>query len=199
MRPASAARHGQGFTLIELMVTIAVLAIIIALATPSFTSVINNNRLSSHANELVASLQLARMEAVRRNVRAVVCRSENGSSCATGAAWGGWITFVDSNRNGTAEAAELLRVNTVKAPVQVRPGAAVTANRIVFRPDGLARVTDAAGVPQTALLSVNVGVCIPTRLPPENQRLVQIRAGSRISVVRSDTGGACTTPATPTE
>jgi type IV fimbrial biogenesis protein FimT len=195
----SAMTAPRGFTLIELMVTVAVLAIIIALATPSFTSVINSNRLSSHANELVASLQLARMEAVRRNVRAVVCRSENGSTCATGAPWNGWITFVDTNRNGTAEAAELLRVNTVKAPVQVRPGAAVTASRIVFLPDGLARVTDSTGKPQTALLSEDIGVCIETKLPPENQRLVHIRAGSRISVERSDAGGKCATPATPAQ
>lgn len=183
-----------GFTLIELMVTIAVLAILIAIATPSFTSVINSSRLTSHANEFVASLQLARMEAVRRNTRAVVCRSDNGSTCAAGAQWNGWITFVDSNRNGTAETAELIRVGAVKAPVQVRSGAAVTASRIVFSPDGLARVTNAAGVPQVSLLDVSVGVCIPTTLPAENERRVQIVSGSRISVMREDAGGTCQAP-----
>lgn len=177
------------------MVTVAVLAILIALATPSFTSVINSSRLTSHANELVASLQLARMEAVRRNTRAVVCRSDNGSSCAAGAQWNGWITFVDSNRNGTAEAAEVVRVSTVKVPVQVRPGTAVTASRIVFSPDGLARETNAAGAPQVNLLNVNVGVCIPTTLPAQNARNVQIRSGSRISVVPVNAGGACQAPA----
>lgn len=184
----------RGFTLVELMVTVAVLAILIAIATPSFTSVINNNRLAGHANELVASLQLARMEAVRRNARTVVCRSDNGSSCAAGTQWNGWITFVDVNRNGTAEAGELLRVGTAKVPVEIRTGAAILGSRIVFSPDGLARVTNAAGAPQVNLLNVDVGVCIPTTLPAENERRVQLRSGSRISVVRTNGGGACRVP-----
>src|SRR5687768_5278862 len=65
----------QGFTLIELMITIGVLAVLVMLAIPSFTTVINNNRLAANANELIASLQLARTEAVRRNTRITVCRT----------------------------------------------------------------------------------------------------------------------------
>lgn len=184
----------RGFTLVELMVTVAVLAILIAIATPSFTSVINNNRLAGHANEFVATLQLARMEAVRRNARAVVCRSDNGSSCAAGARWNGWIMFVDGNRNGTAEAAELLRVGTAEVPVEIRAGSTVAGSRIVFSPDGLARVTNASGVPQTNLLNTDIGVCIPTRLPAENERRIQLRSGSRLSVERVDSGGTCGVP-----
>ena len=68
----------SGFTLVELMVTLGVLAILVTLATPSFTSVINSNRLSSQANELVADIQLARSEALRRNRTVRLCRSTNG-------------------------------------------------------------------------------------------------------------------------
>src|SRR5690606_4323840 len=56
-------RRGTGFSLIELMVVVAVVAILAVVAYPSLTSVINSNRLSSNANELVASLQYARSEA----------------------------------------------------------------------------------------------------------------------------------------
>jgi len=66
-------RHARGFSLVELMVTIAVLAILLAIGIPSFASLIASNRLTSATNELVAALQTARTEAIRRNVRVTVC------------------------------------------------------------------------------------------------------------------------------
>ena len=87
-------KTGSGFTLIELVVTMAVLAILVTLATPSFTSIMNNNRLTSNANEMLTTLQSARMEAVRRNARVVICRNDTpdtATACNTGAgAWLGW-------------------------------------------------------------------------------------------------------------
>ncbi|MEB1220701.1 Tfp pilus assembly protein FimT/FimU [Xanthomonas campestris pv. campestris] len=77
-------RHRGGFTLIELMVTVAVLAIVLAVAVPAFGTLIRSSRLTSNANEVVAALQLARSEAVRQNSLVAVCRSDNGSTCATG-------------------------------------------------------------------------------------------------------------------
>jgi len=59
----------RGFTLVELLITIAVLAVILVLATPSFTGIINNNRITKATNELAASFAYARSEAVRRNGR----------------------------------------------------------------------------------------------------------------------------------
>ena len=72
-------RVQQGFTLIELMVTVAVLGIVIGFAVPGFQSVVNGNRLAGAANELIATMQVARMEAIRRNRRVAVCASANGS------------------------------------------------------------------------------------------------------------------------
>lgn len=181
-RPSAVA---PGFTLVELMVTVAVLAILLAIATPSFTSIINGNRLASGANELVASVQLARSEAVKRNRSVAICRSTDGANCvlAAGASWEGWITVVDATD-------EVLRMNTVKPPLEVSASDAIGDNtdRIVFRPDGMART--AAGV----LLEAQFGVCIPTSLPAENQRLVSIVAGSRVSVDRNNAAGACPQP-----
>lgn len=82
----------RGFTLIELMVTIAVLAIVIAIAAPSFTSVIQSNRTTALHHEILGALQLARSEAVKRRSDVIVCRSEDMEDCSNGADWTvGWI------------------------------------------------------------------------------------------------------------
>lgn len=192
----------RGFTLVELAVTIAVLAILVTIAVPSFTGIMNSNRLRGAANELVATLQLARSEAVRRNARTVVCRSDNADAanptCTTaGGNWGGWIAFVDNGGaapNGTREAGEtVLRRFAVQAPVTVLSSPAVSgaSNRVVFRPDGMAR--NAAN----ALLSANIGVCVVSTQPPENARDVTIRFGSRVSTAPRNGSGACAAPANP--
>ncbi|MCQ4309776.1 GspH/FimT family pseudopilin [Pseudomonas stutzeri] len=82
----------RGFTLIELMVTIAVLAIVIVIAAPSFTSVLQSNRTTALHHEILGALQLARSEAVKRRTEVIVCRSDDREDCANGADWTvGWI------------------------------------------------------------------------------------------------------------
>lgn len=85
-----------GFTLIELMVTITIAAILLGIAIPSFTSVISSNRLTTSANELVTALNLARSEAVKRGQQVVVRK--------TGTNWeNGWQVFVDIDRSTSAK------------------------------------------------------------------------------------------------
>lgn len=181
-----------GFTLIELMVTLAVMAIVLAIAVPSFASAFNTTRLSSAANEMVAALQTARMESVRRNRRGVVCLSANpdaaAPSCST-ASPTGWITYLDVDSSGTYNASDvLLRVSKVRETVVVN-GSALVAGQVTFRSDGLAR--DSAG----NLLKGAIDVCISTTQPLLNARHVCIGGGSRVSV-QSATDSACaTTPA----
>ena len=87
----------KGFSLIELMVAIALLAIFIGIGIPSFVDMVNNNRSVALANEFMASLNSARAEAVKRGKKVSVCPSSDGSSCANAAAWSsGWIVFIDT-------------------------------------------------------------------------------------------------------
>ena len=77
-------RSSRGFSLIEMLVTLAVLAIVIGLASPLFTTMTNRNRLTGAANETVAAFQIARSEAIRRNVRTVICESVDSVTCRNG-------------------------------------------------------------------------------------------------------------------
>lgn len=87
--------HCRGFTLVELMVTILVGAVLLGIAIPSFHTFVQNTRLSSEANALVYSLVLARDEAVKRDGTVEVCASSNGTSC--GGTWAaGWIVCTPS-------------------------------------------------------------------------------------------------------
>ncbi len=91
-------RNGAGgITFVELLVTLAVVSILLAIGVPSFNDAVLSSRLTGIANDLLASVQLARSEAVKRNVPVTLCRSSNGTSCATTGGWQqGWIVADDT-------------------------------------------------------------------------------------------------------
>jgi type IV fimbrial biogenesis protein FimT len=89
----------RGLTMIELMITLAILAILTTLAAPSFIQTIASTRLSSATNELLATLTLAKSEAIKRGTRITVCPSTDGATCTAGTNWAnGWIVFNDTTR-----------------------------------------------------------------------------------------------------
>lgn len=84
--------RNSGFTLFELMVTIGVAAIVVSFGVPGFSSFIQNNRATTHTNDLVTALNLGRSEATRRGAPVLVCSSSNGTSCSDLDDWSnGWI------------------------------------------------------------------------------------------------------------
>ena len=87
-----------GFTIIELMITIAVIGIGLAIGVPAMNQFVLDNRLVSQINTLNSSLALARSEAVKQNETTVVCVSSDSATCTAGPDWNeGWIVFVDRN------------------------------------------------------------------------------------------------------
>jgi type IV fimbrial biogenesis protein FimT len=95
----------KGFTLIEVLMSVLVAAILLGLAVPSFTTFTKNRLITTQVNEFVSSLGLARSEALKRISRVTVCRSATGTSCADSGSWEqGWIVFNDKNNNGQVNA-----------------------------------------------------------------------------------------------
>ena len=97
-------RGQSGFTLIELMITLVVAAILLMVGVPSFLDMYKNNRLLTAANTLTASVNLTRSEAVTRGVRVKVCKSADGSTCTTSDNWEqGWVVMVDDDGDGVPD------------------------------------------------------------------------------------------------
>ncbi len=101
-------RNNSGFTLIELMVTIAIVGIFASIALPSFSQLIENNRISTATNELVTNLMLTRSEALKRSNNVTICASTNQTSCSGSTDYSaGWIVFLDCDSNGTITTAAI--------------------------------------------------------------------------------------------
>ena len=101
-------KRGAGFSLVELMITLVVLAILAAVVFPNFEGVMRSNRVATTTNELLASLSLARAEAIKNAHGAGVCASTAGAAC-DGASWGdGWMVWADANGDGSFNAGETI-------------------------------------------------------------------------------------------
>jgi type IV fimbrial biogenesis protein FimT len=90
-----------GFTLLEIMLVIALLAVLLGLAAPSFSDFVRNSRMTSKANDLLAALNLARTEAIKRHVPVTVCATADAAAvapeCDADADFSQWIVFVDDD------------------------------------------------------------------------------------------------------
>jgi len=92
----------RGFTLVELMISLLVVGVALAIGAPSFSSLIKNNRMMSLVYELRAVLSNARSEALAQRTFVTFCSSENGTSCS-GEWKNGYIAFRDTDGNGKVD------------------------------------------------------------------------------------------------
>ncbi len=100
-------RGANGWTLVELLVALAIGAALVTLAIPSYHAWIADQKLVNHARALATSMSVARSEAIKRGFRVNLCKSADLRSCATGGSWdAGFLMYVDVNRDGTVDAGE---------------------------------------------------------------------------------------------
>lgn len=112
-------RDLYGLTLVEFIVVMVLAALFLTLAIPSYHTFIQNNRVISTTNKLVASLQLARLEAVKRGVHVAVCPAASSAlnACGSNTQWGnGWLVFIDEDNDHTIDASEdLIKIEQAEA------------------------------------------------------------------------------------
>ncbi len=136
------ANKHRGFTLIELMITLFIAAILLTVGVPSFNGVIKNSRLATATNEFITAANLARSESIKRGVRVTVCKSNNGAACTNANNWDqGWIVFTDENNNAAYNNATetLLRVANGLGNNLVLSGNVNVANYISYVASGQSR------------------------------------------------------------
>jgi type IV fimbrial biogenesis protein FimT len=168
-RQASQIRLSQkGMTAIELLITISIASILMAVAAPSFTSTLVKYRLSTNNSNLVADIILARSEALKRSATVSVCQSNNGTSC-TATGWGsGRIVFVDSGTAGQIDTGDTV----LKVSAAVASGDTITATF----PATFIQYAATGAVSTSGILTV----CRATY----SGRQVAIRAVGRISTLK---------------
>jgi type IV fimbrial biogenesis protein FimT len=135
-------RYEAGFTLVELIITLTIAGILIALAAPAMQTFILDQRLTTQANDFIADLGLSRSEAIRRGSNVVICKqggSVSSPSCSTSAAWGtGWVAFVDADSDSVLDSSEsVLRVRQSLDGGNTLNAIPSSTNSIVFANTGL--------------------------------------------------------------
>ena len=144
----------SGTTLLELMLVVAVSGILLTIGIPSFASIVSSGRVTNATNSMVASLHLARSEAIKRNSRTVLCPSTTGNTCAASGGWHqGWLVFHDSNNNAALDAGEAVILSQPGMPDGFRlTGNDLVASYISYAPVGATRTL--SGLYQLGTLTV---------------------------------------------
>lgn len=128
-----------GFTLVELMVTVALLAVILTLGVPSFTDLLRSWQRDVATRAFTGHVRMARSEAIKTSQQVVMCTSADGAGCAGDNNWmAGWIVFTDRDGDRTVDAADDTILAT-QGPLSglVRMQTNNNVNNFFFLPSGL--------------------------------------------------------------
>ena len=166
-------RANRGVTLIELLATIAVLAVLITAAIPALTHWSRGNRLTAGINRFHRTLALARSKAIEHGGNVVVCKSLDGHGCeATGGWEQGWLVFLDPAADEQCQDADadglcdldggrIIRAEQGFAPGMTLRGSGNTADAVAFKGSGFAEgypgtltLCNAAGAARGLVLSM---------------------------------------------
>lgn len=140
----------HGFTLLEMMIALAVLAILATVGIPSFSAARASSRLTAVANEFVATVQLARSEAIKRNRVVKLCVSTDGETCAASVNWNnGWV--VQTVPDSVGEAARIIAAHQGAGSGVTMKGQN-SVQSVLFSPTGLGATPAVLTVCSTAFV-----------------------------------------------
>lgn len=188
------ARVMRGFTLIELMVTLAIAAVLMMVAAPGLTAFKRNAELTSATNTLLSSINAARGEAMKRSKRTLVV-PQDGTSWSNG-----WVVFVDQNRNNAYDASSDITVQVQPAlqsyfTVTGNTGTAASSPPyIMFDPSGFAAQIGSSSFGNFTL-TISRNDLSGSAQTAETRRLIVAKTG-RARTCNPSTDAACTTTAT---
>lgn len=181
-----------GFTLIELMITVAIAAIVLTIGVPSFRTTILNNTRVAQVNEFVGVLNLARSEAIKTGFRVVICRSSDGATCTanTSGVWeSGWLVFADLNRNGAFDPASPDNEKLLKVQ-------GALANNFTLRTSGnftqwIGYLPNGVSEGNTGLISGAETFNLCDSRGVDQARFIEINSTGRMRVREKEAGDAC--------
>ena len=138
----------SGFTLLELMLVVAIAGLLLAFAVPAMGNFFRNARITGAANDLMAALHFARSEAIKRRLPVTLCTSadplDNNPVCDASALLTGWVAFVDTNQDGLIDAGETVLLQHEPMPGTITARSSANPFRVTYLLNGFALNVNAA-------------------------------------------------------
>ncbi|WP_212745054.1 GspH/FimT family pseudopilin [Hydrogenophaga sp. 2FB] len=148
----------HGFTLVELMVTLVLAALLTMIAVPSFTNQLRGWQRDSATKAFTAHVQLARSTSIKTSRRVVMCSSTNGTTCRNSNQWHmGWLVYVDINNSGDLDANDNVLATRGASTGLSTMQTSVGVRQLTFMPNGLmaSNATTLSVIPASRTLKMN--------------------------------------------
>lgn len=192
-KPGVQVHRQTGFTLVELMIVCVIAAIVMVWGIPSYQDMLRNQQRDAALFDLIADLNLARSESLKRGTSVTLCRSSSGTACATGSTGyeTGWVVFTDpqsSGAQGTVDTGEtILRNHPAPAGTLTIRGNNNVQNRVTFNPNlrvntfGTLAVCDARGASYARAVVIDSVGRVRSGSDSNSDGIVEGQSGSNVT------------------